>query len=448
MKQTAPRERFATAATAAACCALACWLAASPSTASELRRTAIVKAVERAQPAVVDIRGEKTMAQDGHFGPGEPRRVNGMGTGIVIDERGYILTNYHVVEGVEKILVTEHTGRSHIAQLLAHDRAADLAIIKINGAKSLSVIDIGTSRDLMLGEPVVAVGNPFGYEHTVTRGIISALNRKVQVTDTQVYDDLIQTDASINPGNSGGPLLNIDGELIGVAVAVRAGAQGIGFAIPVDKAMTVAAELLRNRRRDALWHGVVPNDESTERGLVLDAVRHGSPAAELELRAGDVITAVEDLPVARPFDFERALLERRSGEEVMLSVRREGKQLEMPLVLAKQPRLPDRNDDPIWQVLGVRLQPIAPETFRRYRTKYRGGLLVREVRPGGAAARHNIRRGDVLLGMHVWETVSLANVSYIINRADIDKFDRIKFYILRDNETLYGHLQVSGHQDR
>ena len=195
---------------------------------------------------MVNIRGEKTVGPGGATATGgeNAHRVNGMGTGVVIDPRGYILTNYHVVEGVREIQVTLSDESRFVATLVARDLETDLAVIKIAAPDKLPVITAGTSSDLMAGESVIAVGNAYGYENTVTRGIISALHRAVQVSDAQYYDDLIQTDASINPGNSGGPLLNIDGEMIGINVAVRAGAQGIGFAIPVDKVMNVAATLL------------------------------------------------------------------------------------------------------------------------------------------------------------------------------------------------------------
>ena len=181
-----------------------------------------------------------------------------MGTGVVIDERGYVLTNHHVVDGVREIQVTLADGKHRTAKLLARDPDTDLAVIKLDleAGERLPVITIGTSSDLMPGEPVIAVGNAFGYENTVTRGIISALHRAVQVSDAQFYEDLIQTDASINPGNSGGPLLNIDGEMIGINVAVRAGAQGIGFAVPVDKAIDVAGELIAKTAAKKSWHGV------------------------------------------------------------------------------------------------------------------------------------------------------------------------------------------------
>ena len=225
---------------------------------SQERLTPVVLAVRQARPAVVSIQGQKTVsAAEAASSPDAPRQVNGMGTGTIVDERGYILTNYHVVSDVRRIEVTLDDGRGYTADLVAYDAVTDLAIIKIPSPKPLSVIRIGTSADLMEGESVIALGNAFGYEQTVTRGIISALGRDVQVSDTQSYDDLIQTDASINPGNSGGPLLNIDGEMIGVNVAVRAGAQGIGFAIPIDQALRTAARLLNVHRLQGKWHGVV-----------------------------------------------------------------------------------------------------------------------------------------------------------------------------------------------
>ena len=198
-----------------------------PTQAEDLRRTAIVRAIESCRDSVVNIHGEKLIADKAED---DERRVNGMGTGVVIDARGYAVTNFHVVDGVRNIEVTLASGRTVAARLVSHDRHTDLAVIKIDSLTPLPVIRLGISSDLLIGETVLALGNAYGYEHTVTRGIVSALHRNVDVSPTQRYEDLIQTDASINPGNSGGPLLNINGEMIGINVAVRAGAQGIGFA--------------------------------------------------------------------------------------------------------------------------------------------------------------------------------------------------------------------------
>ena len=234
------------------------WLSLCGSTAEAIspdRLTPIVRAVRDASPAVVNIQGQKSIAEK-KVDSKATRQVNGMGTGVVIDPRGYILTNYHVVDGVRRINVTLHTGQTYVAKVVARDTETDLAIIHIRTPGPLPVINLGTSQDLMAGETVIAVGNAFGYENTVTVGVISALHRNVQVNETQQYLDLVQTDASINPGNSGGPLLNIDGEMIGVNVAVRAGAQGIGFAIPIDKALDIATQLLSIEKLDNNWHGI------------------------------------------------------------------------------------------------------------------------------------------------------------------------------------------------
>ncbi|MBN2291809.1 MAG: trypsin-like peptidase domain-containing protein, partial [Pirellulales bacterium] len=176
------------------------WLTAGY--ASDLRQTAVVKAIRQAAPSVVNIRGEKRVTGPDGVDDDSGRRVNGMGTGVVLDPRGYIITNHHVVDGVREIQVTLDAGERYVARLIARDPETDLAIIKIDCPRKLKVINLGSSNDLMTGEPVIAVGNAFGYEHTATRGIISSLHRAVQVSDAQYYSDLIQTDASINPGNS------------------------------------------------------------------------------------------------------------------------------------------------------------------------------------------------------------------------------------------------------
>jgi serine protease Do len=272
---------------------------------SEQRLTPVVLAVRQARPAVVSIRGQKTAsAQDDSSGGSDaPRQVNGMGTGTIVDQRGYILTNYHVVSDVRRIEVTLDDGREYTADLIAYDSASDLAIIKIPAPKPLPMIRLGTSADLMEGESVIALGNAFGYEQTVTRGIISALGRDVQVSDVQSYDDLIQTDASINPGNSGGPLLNIDGEMVGVNVAVRAGAQGIGFAIPIDNALAVATRLLNVQRLRSHWHGMVTKaSEEFDSPPQVSKVESASPADKLGIRPGDQIVRIGDMPIARPLD--------------------------------------------------------------------------------------------------------------------------------------------------
>jgi serine protease Do len=413
---------------------------------SEQRETPIVKAVQRAKNSVVNIRGEKTVAtpvaQTGAIDA--TRRVNGMGTGIVIDQRGYIITNYHVVEGVRDIQVTLADEMKYIATLVARDMDTDLAILKINCPKELQVIPIGTSSDLMTGETVIAVGNAYGYEHTVTRGIVSALHRPVQVSDAQFYDDLIQTDASINPGNSGGPLLNIDGEMIGVNVAVRAGAQGIGFAIPADKAMAVAAKMLGSSSIQKVWNGVVFGADGgpSEKGPMVTAIEQKSPAAEAGIVPGDRITAVDDAPVKLPLDFQRAMINRAPGDKIAVAVQRGSEKHTLTIALADPPGQAKPAARPAWDVLGLELKPISAQDFKNYHSKYRGGLTVTDVRPDSPAANQGIKPGDVLVGMHIWETISMENVAYILKRPDLSTISPLKFFILRGNDTLYGYMSL------
>jgi serine protease Do len=424
-------------------------LFASGARGSDLRQTPIVKALQGAKPSVVNIRGEKTVATAATQ-PGTAegtRRVNGMGTGVIIDPRGYVLTNYHVVDAVREIQVTTADGKRFVATLVARDLETDLAVIKLNPSEKLTAIIIGTSSDLMPGETVIAVGNAYGYENTASRGIISALHRAVQVSDAQFYDDLIQTDAPINPGNSGGPLLNIDGETIGINVAVRAGAQNIGFAIPIDKAMAVAANLLGSTAIVKAWHGAVASADAptTQQGMVVASVEKKSPAADGGLQAGDVITAVGDAEVKRALDFQRAMLDRRPGEKIQLTVKRGSEPVKLSLSLAELPDVQKAPTGPAWEVLGLELRTIPSAEFRqKHQTRYRGGLTVLEVRPNSPAAEQGIRRGDVLVGMHIWETISLDNVAYILKRPDFASLNPVKFFILRGNETLYGYLAVAG----
>jgi serine protease Do len=413
---------------------------------STLRRTAVVRAVEQAKSSVVNIHGRKAVRGDQRqlTSVDGGRQVNGMGTGIIIDERGYILTNFHVVDGVTQIKVTMADQRTLTAILIAHDPTTDLAVIKIKSESPLPVIRIGTSADLMEGEEVIAVGNAYGYTHTVTRGIISALHRSVQVSDDQHYHDLIQTDASINPGNSGGPLLNIDGEMIGINVAVRVGAQGIGFALPIDQAMEVAARLIG--QHSPFSHGVTGKTHTDSHGSLFEitGVSSGSAAAQAGLEPGDIVLSVGDYKVERTLDWERALLELTAGSNVPVKVERNRETVQLDLAVRTGQNPDAGTQDLAWRILGVRLAPAPSGLFTpTNESRYRGGLQVTAVRGDGPAAQRGVRRGDVLVGLHKWETVSLENVAYILASSEFRATQPIKFFVLRGDETLYGHLRVA-----
>jgi serine protease Do len=386
-----------------------------------------------------------------------------MGTGVVIDPRGYILTNHHVVDGVRRINVTLNTGQSYVAQIVGRDRETDLAVIRIHTPRSLPVIKIGSSRDLLTGESVIAVGNAYGYENTVTQGIISALHRNVQVNETQRYLDLIQTDASINPGNSGGPLLNVDGEMIGVNVAVRAGAQGIGFAIPVDKSFIIATKILSIEHLDNHWHGMTAVMLDGPQGPVTVArVDRDSPAAESGLQQGDRIERIGTLTIRHPIDVERALLGRPTGDLVPLIVRRDDDSVDLELSIAAKVQRPNVTgrlsvspqpsnslEQATWDTFGLIFKPESRTKFRQLGLAYHGGMRVIAVRRGSSAAMEGIRKNDLLVKVHRWTTVSDQDMRNLLRRADtIAQLGMVKFYIVRGSETFYGHITIAGRSAR
>jgi len=439
-------------------CALVLALSATDVRAESVRETPVVTAIRRAQTAVANIHSEKTSESSGSlFSPDRDRKVNGMGTGIIIDERGYIVTNHHVVDGVDALRVTLHDGSAYTAQVVSYDRRHDLAVIKVNPSRPLAVMPLGTSSDLMLGETVIAVGNAYGYENTMTGGMISALGRDVEVNEKQSYRNLIQTDASINPGNSGGPLINLEGEVIGINVAIRAGAQRIGFAIPMDDARQVIAELLNVEKLSHTFHGVVATDVKSGRlrQLVVDAASPDSPAGHAGLQSGDVIVQAGSVNVVDGVDFERACLGHKPGEAIEVTVRRGTGTEKLSLTLNHVTNKPaetvvavnnassDRTSDRFWRLFGVKLTQLPNSEQNLVGPRYRGGLRVLSVRPNSPAAMNGIQQGDVLVGLHIWETVNLENVDYVVEHPQVKSFPSVKFYVLRGEETLWGHLPLT-----
>ena len=412
------------------------------------RITPTVRAVARCKGAVVNIRGNKMVSHGTAGFDEETRRVNGMGTGVVIDPRGYIITNHHVIDGVRRIHVTLEGGRVYIGRKIAHDPQTDLAIIKIDTAERLPLIPIGTSSNVMLGEPVIAIGNAFGYPHTVSQGIISSLRRTVEVSDSQQYKDLLQTDAAINPGNSGGPLLNIDGQMIGINVAVRVGAQGIAFTIPVDTAMQVASRLMNASRLSGLRHGIAGDTRSAggSSEFVVRHVAHGSAADESGIRAGDVIRRIGDIDVVRQLDVERALVDEQPGRPVRLELERNAEPIRLTMTLGQTANEPT-NDGHSLQFLGMELAVMPDNEFRVLGSAtFHGGLQVTDVRPNGPADQQGIRTGDVLVGVHKWQTVSLENIEYIARKGNLAQQGEVSLYFLRSRQQLV--KTISGSQFR
>lgn len=421
---------------------------------SSVRRTNTVRAIQTAEPAVVNIEGNKPS----NPAMADSQQVNGMGAGVIIDARGYILTNQHVVQDVGRIEITLHDGTRHIGRLIARDADTDLALVKINSKTPLPVIRCGTSSDLMRGERVIAIGNPFGYHNTVTEGIVSALHRDIPVNGTQNYPDLIQTDASINPGNSGGPLLNADGEMIGINAAVRIGAQGIGFAIPVDKATEIAADMIAQHRRGSFESSVSVSTKYSEGAAYVEVVR----ASGSELQRGDVLRQIANRPIHTRLDYEFALLDQSAGADVEVDVERSGTRFTRKLAIESRSSSSVSSaaaanssvtraqlasttsiQDQVYRIIGLRLEVADAARVRENDSSYKGGLQVTAVRHGSAAYNAQIQTGDVLVGMLEWQTPNWDDLAWIMKADEFRANSSPKFHIMRGKEVFWGTMSIN-----
>ncbi|MCF6093070.1 trypsin-like peptidase domain-containing protein [Microaerobacter geothermalis] len=266
--------------------------------------------------------------------PQQPRERRGLGSGFIISKDGYILTNEHVIDGADRIEVTV-TGydKPFQAKLIGADFDLDLAVLKIDGPKDFPVLKMGNSEDIRVGDWVIAIGNPYGLDHTVTVGVISAKGRPVDVSDRR-YKNLLQTDASINPGNSGGPLLNLNGEVIGINTAVNASAQGIGFAIPTSTVENVLNDLIEKGKVVRPWLGVSIQDITPElaeyfklnsvKGTIISDVALDSPAGRAGLKQGDVIVEFNKKPINNSQELVDAVKSTKIGESVVMVIIRDG----------------------------------------------------------------------------------------------------------------------------
>jgi serine protease Do len=396
-----------------------------PATVSAARRTPVVTVAHNVLPSVVNIDTEATIrrrAVDPFFDPfgffgGRERSYTSqsLGSGFVWSSDGIIVTNNHVVEGASRITVNLNDGRKLPAKLLGVDPDSDLAVLRVD-EKKLQAAPIGTSSDLMIGETVVAVGNPFGLSGTVTTGVVSAIGRSVPSQEQgRTFTDFIQTDASINPGNSGGPLLNIEGRVIGINVAIFQNAQGIGFAIPVDRARKVIQDLLRYGEVHSAWIGAVtatltPEEAkrlelNTQRGALVVRVFSESPAAAAGVRTGDVITAVNGKPVDSRESFSTATATVAPGQQISLSLIRSGSDRTVQLRPADPPG-----------GLGLR---ILEEVAGLRVTDENRSVVIDGVLGGSRAAEIGLAQGDVIVAVNSTEVKSTRELNTeVIRGAD------------------------------
>src|SRR3954464_1916416 len=364
---------------------------AAAQTPQSARRTPLVTVVEKVSPAVVNISAQSTVREADPFfrlfGLGTDRQAQSLGSGFIIDRNGIVVTNAHVVEGASRVTVTLLDGREIVADLLGSDRDADIAVLKVK-ASNLPAIPLGRSSDLMIGETVIAIGNPFGLSNTVTTGVLSAVGRTVpSERGERLFTDFLQTDASINPGNSGGPLVNIQGDVIGINSAIISGATGIGFAIPADRAHRVVDDLLRWGGLPRLGTGarLVSVDPELARRYGLGAVRRGalvlkvspaSPAAEAGLREKDVIVSIGGHAVTAREDVTTALYTAAAGAAVDAEVRRGGQTVRGWVRAIHPPR-------------GLGLQVLERSVGLTVEAA-RGGLAIRRVANGSVAEERGL----------------------------------------------------------
>jgi len=386
------------------------------------RENAVVKAVRRVSPAVVNINSEYTVRDRANpfssfgsdpffdsffkdfFDPGFEREYKrtSLGSGVIIDgKKGYILTNAHVIEKTGTIKVVLKDEREFEARILGADPDSDLAVLRIHSKTPLPAIEMGCCDDLMIGETVIAIGNPFGFSNTVTTGVISAVSRNIK-TEDRVYHNFIQTDASINPGNSGGPLLNIKGELIGINTAIYAKAQGIGFAIPIQKAKRIISDLIRYGKVIDAWTGILVQDLDPglarylkipeKKGVMVKEIEQGSPAQRVGVREGDILLSVGSKKIQSSRDYHAAMKNYTAGDAVKIHAWRNDKELTFfvkatayPLELAMELA---------YDLLGIRVEDLS------YKTRPKKGVIVSEINRQSYLARIGVRPGDIILQLN------------------------------------------------
>ena len=407
------------------------------------RRTPVVEAFEKNKDAVVSLASKQVVQRRDdffswggddhfpHFRRPQSLTLSSLGSGFVIDERGYIITNAHVVdEAVEITVITAGDSRQYQARKIDCDSSSDLAVLKIETESPLATVTLGCSDDLMIGETVLAIGNPFGYHHTLTDGIVSAVNRDLRFDENTVFSDLIQISAPINPGNSGGPLLNINGELIGINTAIRKAAEGIGFAVPIHRLEEALPKMLNIEALRRIDFGVKVSDLRSregvdlaagriKEGVLVNTVRAGSAAAEADLQVGDIITAVNGKGVTSAIHFCFDVLEQSASGMITFDVWRSGdgarpggapdeeeQQLKIHLVLRERPK--PNGALLAQQLLGLKVEVLNEVSARRYDfVRELGEVAVLGVEKGSPADNAGIARGDAIVELEGAEINSL-----------------------------------------
>ena len=416
-----------------------------------------VNVVKGAKPAVVHVKVEKTVHGGSQvpeelfnnpffeqfFGPQfrqmPPRefKQRGTGSGFIISKDGFIMTNNHVVEDADSIKVVLGDKREFKAKVIGTDPQTDVALLKINDPENLPVLKLGDSSKLEVGEWVIAIGNPFGLDQTVTVGVVSATGRSsVGISE---YEDFIQTDAAINPGNSGGPLLNVRGEVVGINTALfsrTGGYMGIGFAIPVNMAKNIENQLHAKGKVVRGWLGVMIQNVDKNlaesfglkeaNGILISEVQDNSPASAAGLKQGDVIVKLNDTPLTDVSDLRNRIAMLEPGSTAMLQIIREGREKKVQVTIAEQPS-GFSSKEPITQKdqmekFGLTLQELTPEIADKFDYQQGSGLIISDVKPGSAADAANLKPGYLVEEIDKMKVRNMADLKKALEKSkDSDK---------------------------
>jgi len=369
-------------------------------------------------------------------------RQSSLGSGFILDKNGFIVTNYHVIEGADEIQVKLKDGNEYPAEIIGKDASTDLALIKIKAGGDLPVLPLGDSDAMEIGQWVLAIGSPFGLEHTVTAGIISAKGR---VIGAGPYDDFIQTDASINPGNSGGPLINMLGEVVGINTAIVAGGDGIGFAIPVNIAREIFAQLKNSGEVTRGWLGVAIQDLDEElkeyygvdQGVLIAEVFPGDPADKAGIKAKDIILTINGQSVDSSRDLTRVVAGLAVGTKADVKVNRAGKTKTYTVAIAR------RADEKVLaaggtalggmeSALGIEIADITPEVANQFKIDDIVGVIVVNVAPDSKGAKAGINQGDIIKEINHEPVKDAADYKRIVG--DVKEGDSVQLYIQRANK--------------
>ena len=429
---------------------------------------------EQVKPAVVNISTTSTVTVPGNpfhqfFGPGQEgeddqnndffrhffketpdrkMKQQSLGSGFVISKDGFIITNNHVVDKAEEIKVKLSDGREFKAKVIGRDETTDLALIKITfPAENLPMLTLGDSEKMRVGDWVLAIGNPFGLEHTVTQGIVSATGR---VIGSGPYDDFLQTDAPINPGNSGGPLVNLRGEVIGINTAIFSGGQGLGFAIPSALAKSVITQLRERGKVVRGYIGVTIQSITPElaksfglkeaKGALVGEVVKGGPAEKGGIRIGDVIVAFDGKKITSSNDLPRVVAETPVGKTVEIVVIREGKERHIPVKVQElsAEKVATQSGAPV-QGFGMKLANITGETQHQFGTAEKSGVVVVSVEQGSQADDAGIQQGDVIKEVNRKPVRSLADYNQALSASG--KGEPVLMLVKRDKQTFFVTLE-------